>query len=87
MAKKPSLKEAVMASIGQSRNGKHKTWFDKIAESEQKQELLEIRRAWKAGEIKTPSATLARHISDTLRSLGLSNVGQQGVVHWLARND
>jgi hypothetical protein len=87
MAKKPSLKDTVLASMDESRNGKHRTWFDKMTDGEQKNELLEIRRAWQAGEIRSPGATLARHISASLRSLGLSSVGQQGVWHWLKRND
>ena len=87
MAKKPTLTEAVLTGIGQHRSGKFRTWFDKITDDDHKAELLEIRRAWQAGEVKSPAAILARHIASSLKALGVSGIGEQGVTNWLKRND
>ena len=87
MAKKPTLTEAVLTGIGQHRSGKCRTWFDKLTNDDHKAELLEIRRAWQAGEVKSPAAILARHIASSLKALGVSGIGEQGVTNWLKRND
>lgn len=64
----------------------HKCWFDRL-DDEHKTELLEIKRAWLAGELKIAAIRLAEHISEVLREAGALDIGHQGVLNWLKKRD
>lgn len=83
--KRLSLMEQVVAKV-KATPPRHKTWFDRLDES-QREECLDIKRAWLAGDIKSSAIKLAEHISSTLRESGFSTVGTQGVAQWLRKRD
>jgi hypothetical protein len=59
-----------------------KRWYEKV-DAEHQAELAAIKTAWLAGELGTRRKTLARTISARLKELGISDVGEQGVIAWL----
>ena len=83
--KRLSLTEKVLEKVAAS-PPRHKSWFDRLDDG-YKAELLELRRAWQAGEIKSSAVRLADHISTTMREAGVSTIGMQGVVNWLKTRD
>lgn len=60
----------------------HKCWFDRL-DDEHRAEMLEIKRAWMAGELKIAAIRLAEYISDVLKEAGVVEIGYQGVINWL----
>lgn len=81
---KKSLTEMVKASV-ETRAHRLNTWFERIAPEHQK-ELLEIKKAWREGSLKSSAFRLAEDISQSCRELGVSNIGTQGVIQWLRRD-
>jgi hypothetical protein len=61
-----------------------KTWIDAIPAGE-RQELEDIKRAFRDRTLVTPLRSLARAISKSLQERGLSNIGFPGVESWLRR--
>jgi hypothetical protein len=59
-----------------------KRWYEKV-DAEHQAELAAIKAAWLAGELGTRRKTLARTVSARLKELGISDVGEQGVIAWL----
>lgn len=57
MAKKLSMLERIKQAKVR-RGGQQKTWFDRIEDATVKSELLEVRRAFQAGELKHSIAQL-----------------------------
>jgi len=78
---KHNLREKIVSQIPKRRTGSL-AWHERCP-ADVLGELEEIRDAWRAGEIESPKATLARAISRTLADLGIA-VGPQGVIRWLA---
>lgn len=83
--KRLSLMDQVLAKV-KATPPRHKTWFERLDVSH-RDECLEIKKAWLAGDIKSSTVKLAEHISSTLREAGISTVGIQGVAQWLRKRD
>ena len=82
MKKKSSgLLDDVREAMANVRHGS-KRWYEKV-DAEHQAELAAIKAAWLAGELGTRRKTLARTISARLKALGISDVGEQGVIAWL----
>lgn len=82
MKKKSSgLLDDVREAMANVRHGS-KRWHEKV-DAEHQAELAAIKTAWLAGELGTRRKTLARTISARLKELGISDVGEQGVIAWL----
>jgi len=79
--KSQSLLDDVREAMANVRLGS-KRWHEKV-DAEHQAELAAIKTAWLAGELGTRRKTLARTISARLKELGISDVGEQGVIAWL----
>ena len=77
-----SLLDDVREAIAAVRHGPAR-WYERVA-PEHLEDIAAIKAAWKAGELGTRKKTLARNISAKLRSRGISDVGEQGVISWLS---
>lgn len=86
MPKKASDLKAAIVERVKATPPRHKTWFDKL-DDDHRAAVLEIKRDWLAGTLKSSAIGLAEHISVSLREAGVSTVGIQGVVQWLRRPD
>jgi len=75
------LLDDVREAMASVRHGS-KRWHEKVA-PEHQAELAAIKAAWQAGELGTRRKTLARAIAANMRSRGISDVGEQGVIAWL----
>lgn len=78
---KSGLVEAIKTNLRESRPG-FRPWNERVA-PEHLDELLEVRRQWRAGELGTQLRPVARLISQELQSRGIATVGIQGVQAWL----
>ena len=81
--KSPSsgLLDDVRKAMANTRHGSKK-WHEKLA-PEHHAELDAIKAAWRSGELGTRKKTLARSLAENMRSRGISDVGEQGVIAWL----
>ena len=77
------LLEDVRRAVSDARHGPA-TWYERLA-PEHRAELDAIKAEWKAGELGSRRKTLARAIAANMRSRGISNVGEQGVIAWLEK--
>ena len=85
MAKaKPRLLDDVVKTASSAFQGPV-PWDCRIA-PQHKQEVTELKAAWKAGEISFPLGTYARAISKHLRERGIAAVGEKGVRNWLVKD-
>jgi hypothetical protein len=75
------LLDAVRKEMAEVRHGPP-SWWERVA-PEHLAELSAIKAAWQSGELGTRKKTLARTISNNLRSRGISDIGTQGVLTWL----
>ncbi len=75
------LLDAVRREMAEVRHGPP-SWWERVA-PEHLAELSAIKAAWQSGELGTRKKTLARTISNNLRSRGISDIGTQGVQTWL----
>ena len=75
------LLDDVREAMASVRHGS-KRWYEKVA-AEHQAELAAIKAAWQAGELGSRRKTLARAIAANMRSRGISDVGEQGVIAWL----
>ena len=75
------LLDDVREAMASVRHGS-KRWYEKVA-AEHQAELAAIKAAWQAGELGSRRMTLARAIAANMRSRGISDVGEQGVIAWL----
>lgn len=77
------LLDAVVASLPRTYHGIG-LWIDNIT-GDDRLELDEIKRQYRAGMIKTPRRTLAKVISQQLAKRGIYQIGFSGVETWLQR--
>ena len=61
-------------------------WIDRLPD-DVREELLTIRREWKAGTIQASGRGLAAAIVENCRERGLDICGFDGVREWLTRQD
>lgn len=61
-------------------------WYRRLPEKHLA-EVLELKKAYKAGKLSFPLRTLARAISKSLRERGIATIGEQGVQAWLTKDD
>ncbi len=77
------LLEDVRREMSEVRHGPS-CWWDRV-DPKHLDELQALKRAWQSGELGTRKKTLARTISNHLRSRGISDIGWQGVHAWLEK--
>ena len=81
MAKKGSVVAEIAALVPQATP---KSWEFRVAD-EHRETLDEIKAAYHAGQFGSSKSTAARAIAAWLKSHGISTVGYQGVLEWLAK--
>lgn len=78
---KSGLADVIKQNLSQSRPG-FRAWHERVA-PEHIDELLEVRRQWRAGELGTQLRPVARLVAQELQARGIATVGIQGVQAWL----
>lgn len=79
----PRLLDDVAALLPKTYNNST-TWIDALPAGI-RQEVEQIKAAWQQGHLSSPRRSLARAISQSLQSRGLSRIGHPGVEEWLRR--
>lgn len=85
MTKKPlRLVERLKALPSQRKFGP-KSWLEKLP-PDVAHEVVEVKAAWKAGEIERSGRRLAAEIHEDISSRGFSICGQERIREWLSND-
>lgn len=84
MAKKCSLIDAVKAAAA-ARVIKPASWFSRLSAAEQK-EVMDIKIAWKRGDIPCSCAGLSKTLVEECRKAGIKTCGHDGMREWLTKD-
>ena len=82
---KSGLVEIVRAGLHSGTPG-FQPWYRRVPQ-EHAADLLELKRAWLAGELGTNLNAVAVQTARWLNENGISTIGRQGVIAWLKRRD
>jgi hypothetical protein len=80
------LRSAIVATASTTPRRQPARWIDRLPD-DVREELLTIRREWKAGTIQASGRGLAAAIVANCRERGLDICGFDGVREWLTRQD
>ncbi len=81
-----SLRDAITESAVARPAKRSPTWLDRLS-PDIREELLDIRREWRAGTLQASGRGLAAAIVQNCRERGIPVCTASGVREWLARQD
>jgi hypothetical protein len=84
MAKKPTLADDVQQRIRECKPG-YIPW-DGCLPAELQKELADVKRRFRAGQLRASKNALARAVADVVAERGHNRPGRQAVIHWLHRD-
>lgn len=84
MGKPPSLADAIRAAVPAVVR-RSRRW-DELLDADTLADLKAVRDDWRSGRLAGSKTSIAKVIASELNARGLSEIGVQGVLSWLARD-
>lgn len=81
--KRPALGDAIRAAVPAVVR-RSKTW-DELIDADTLAELTAVRDDWRSGSLQGSKTSIAKAIANELNARGISDIGVQGVLSWLAK--